>query len=66
MDLTFVDNGDNTLTIPEQEEAELPEGQNTVIGNGTVNPETRVITLRITLVNLEDEPIELEVTYQPE
>ncbi len=52
-DLTFIDNGDNTLTIPEQEELTV----GTLIdGSGVVNPTTRVITFNIRFVELDDQP----------
>jgi hypothetical protein len=63
--LTFIDNGDNTLTIPDQEEATLPENLATIRGTGSVNPLTGVITLNITLVDFEDSPTEI-VTFVPE
>jgi hypothetical protein len=63
--LTFIDNGDNTLTIPEQEEETLPESLATITGTGSVNPLTGVITLNITLVDFEDSPTEI-VTFVPE
>lgn len=55
-DLTFIDNGDNTLTIPEQEESTLDPSQATIKGTGTVDPLTREITMFITLVDFEDQP----------
>jgi hypothetical protein len=56
-DLTFIDNGDNTITIPEQEESTLNEEQATIRGTGTVNPETREINIVITLVDFTDQPV---------
>ncbi|HMJ67887.1 MAG TPA: hypothetical protein VK508_03280 [Cyclobacteriaceae bacterium] len=52
-DLTFIDNGDNTLTIPEQEEATLGTS---IDGSGVVNPTTRVITFTIRFVELDEQP----------
>ncbi|CAN5244287.1 hypothetical protein BH23BAC1_BH23BAC1_13160 [soil metagenome] len=63
--LTFIDNGDNTLTIPEQEEQTLPDDLATISGTGSVNPLTGVITLNITLQDFEDSPTEI-VTFVPE
>lgn len=59
-DLTFIDNADNTLTIPEQEESTLAEEQATIRGTGIVDPVTRRITMTITLVDFEDQP---QVTF---
>lgn len=55
-DLTFIDNGDNTLTIPEQEESTLDPSQATIKGTGTVDPLTRQIVMFITLVDFENQP----------
>jgi len=55
-DLVFIDNGDNTLTIPPQEEATLPTDQATIDGTGVVDPVTRVLTFNIRLVDFEDQP----------
>ncbi len=55
-DLTFIDNGDNTLTIPEQEESTLNPSQATIKGTGTVDPATREIFMIITLVDFENQP----------
>lgn len=55
-DLTFIDNGDNTLTIPPQEDDTLPEELATIDGSGVVNPATRVITFTIRLVDFEEQP----------
>lgn len=56
MDLIFIDNGDNTLTIPQQEEDQLPENLATISGTGFVNPLTREIEMTITLHDFQDEP----------
>ncbi|HEY8933631.1 MAG TPA: hypothetical protein VIM65_00355 [Cyclobacteriaceae bacterium] len=48
-DLTFIDNGDNTLTIPVQQESTLPDSLATMEGFGVVDPETRQINMTITL-----------------
>lgn len=54
--LTFIDNGDNTLTIPPQEEDTLPDDVATIDGSGVINPTTRVITFTIRLFDYEDQP----------
>jgi hypothetical protein len=55
-DLKFIDNGDNTLTIPEQEEDALPAERATMKGDGFVDPTTRKITLNIQFVDFTDQP----------
>ena len=55
-DLVFIDNGDNTLTIPPQEESTLGTEQATIDGTGIVDPATRVLTFSIRLVDFEDQP----------
>ena len=52
MDLIFIDNGDNTLTIPEQEEEFIDDELATIKGSGVVDPVTREIILKVTLVIL--------------
>jgi len=65
MDLVIVDNDDNTITIPEQEEEFLNSEVATIQGTGTVDPVTRQIILIITLVDVpEEDPI--MITYLPE
>ncbi|MBN8575446.1 MAG: hypothetical protein J0L66_00815 [Cytophagales bacterium] len=54
--LTFVDNFDNTLTIPEQEQPELSSSVATIRGSGIINPVSRQITLTITLVDFSGQP----------
>lgn len=56
LDLTFRDNFDNTLTIPEQEEDSFPEELATIRGSGVVNPINREITMIITLVDFDNQP----------
>ena len=63
--LTFNDNGDNTLTIPEQEEATLITEQATIRGNGVVDPITGEIVLNIELVDFEGSPI-VTLIYIPD
>lgn len=55
--LQFKDNGDNTLTIPEQEEATLDPSQATIRGDGVVNPSTGEIILNIELVDFDGSPV---------
>lgn len=64
MDLVFIDNGDNTLTIPEQEEQNIDEELATIRGTGVVNPVTRQIIMNITLVDYDDQP-EFSITLNP-
>ncbi len=63
--LRFIDNGDNTITIPPQEEETLPESLATIEGNGSINPVTGAITLNIILVDFEDSPTET-ISFFPE
>lgn len=65
MSLTFIDNADNTLTIPEQEQPELPEESATIKGIGSFDPLTHEIYLIITLVDFEA-PNEVRITLKPE
>jgi len=65
MDLRFIDNGDNTLTIPEQEEETLDPSQATIKGFGVVDPATRKIIMTITLVDFTDQP-QVTITYLPD
>jgi hypothetical protein len=62
MDLKFVDNGDNTLTIPEQEEENLAPEVATIKGSGVVDPTNRKIIMTIILVDFKDQP---EVSFTP-
>jgi len=68
--LTFVDNGDNTILIPEQEDPSLNPDYATIRGKGTVDPVTGVIILNLELadfVTVEDTtkaPI-FTITYTP-
>ena len=54
--LTFIDNFDNTLTIPDQEQEEFPTELATIRGTGVVNPVTRQIIMTVILVDFEDQP----------
>jgi hypothetical protein len=56
-DLVFIDNGDNTLTIPPQEESTLPVEQATIDGTGVVDPTTRTLTFNVRLVDFENQPV---------
>lgn len=56
MDLEFVDNGDNSLTIPEQEEENIDEDFATIRGTGVVDPVSGKIILTITLMDFEEQP----------
>ena len=64
MNLNFIDNGDNTLTIPEQEEEFIDDELATIRGSGVVDPVTREIIMNITLVDFEDQP-EVSIVYKP-
>lgn len=55
-DLTFRDNGDNTLTIPEQEEETIVPEQATIRGSGYVSPINGEITLQVEFVDVEGNP----------
>lgn len=67
--LTFVDNGDNSLTILPQSNANL-ESTDTLQGNGSWNPRDRRITLNLQLklkrTNLPDTTIGFTQTYTPQ
>jgi hypothetical protein len=64
MDLKFVDNGDNTLTIPQQEEENLNEDLATIKGSGVIDPTTRKIIMTIMLVDFDNQP-EVTITLTP-
>lgn len=64
MDLKFVDNGDNTITIPQQEEENIDPEVATIKGSGVVDPTTRKIIMTIILVDFEDQP-EVSFTLTP-
>lgn len=64
MDLKFVDNGDNTLTIPQQEEENLAPEVATIKGSGVVDPTTRKIIMTIMLIDFENQP-EVSFTLTP-
>jgi hypothetical protein len=54
--LTFVDNGDNSVTIPPQHDTTLGTTNNTIDGSGVVDPTTRIITMTVRLVDYQDSP----------
>jgi hypothetical protein len=64
MDLTFIDNGDNTLTIPQQEEENIDPEFATIKGSGVVDPTTRKIIMTVILIDFEDQP-EISFTLTP-
>ena len=64
MSLKFIDNGDNTLTIPQQQEDKLPANLATIRGTGVVEPTTRSIIMTITLVDFSGSP-EVSFTLTP-
>ena len=45
-ELTFIDNGDNTLTIPPQKDSDEPDST-TIAGSGVVDPVTREISFTV-------------------
>lgn len=67
--LRFIDNGDNTLTIPAQTNAELGS-TDTLRGNGAWNPRDRRITLnfqvKIKLSTTRDTTLSYTQTYTPQ
>lgn len=67
--LSFVDNGDNTLTIPPQTNPNL-NSTDTLSGNGSWNPRDRRITLNLRIKqkrsNLPDTTIGFTQTYTPQ
>jgi hypothetical protein len=64
MDLIFIDNGDNTLTIPDQEEEFIDDELATIRGSGVVDPVTREIIMTVILVDFDDQP-EVSIVYKP-
>lgn len=54
--LTFEDNGDNTLTIPPQEDSTLPSDLSHIQGSGTVNPIDGTITMTVQLLDFDGQP----------
>jgi len=70
LDLTFIDNGDNTLTIPPQIEDVLSLASDTIQGTGSVNPSNGRLNFNIDLTFEteagEDTIIVLPIEYIPE
>jgi hypothetical protein len=54
--LSFIDNGDNTITIPPQKDPTLPSASSTIDGFGVVNPSTRAISMTVRLVDFDNSP----------
>ncbi|HEX8061493.1 MAG TPA: hypothetical protein VF473_11185 [Cyclobacteriaceae bacterium] len=54
--LTFIDNGDNTITIPPQKDPTLPSDAATIDGFGVVDPTTRTISMTVRLVDFDGSP----------
>ena len=67
--VSFIDNGDNTLTIPPQVSADLGAPYDTLRGNGLWNPQTKAITLNIKVkvpyTETRDTVITIPLTYTP-
>lgn len=67
--LTFVDNGDNSLTVPTQSSADLGS-TDTIKGSGAWNPRNRTITLnlqfKIALSATKDTTLNYVQTYTPQ
>ncbi len=68
--LTFIDNGDNSLTIPPQVNSELITNYDTLQGTGAWNPQTRQITLnvrfKVPLNNGTVQTLTIPYTYTPQ
>ncbi|SHG61918.1 hypothetical protein SAMN04488109_1104 [Chryseolinea serpens] len=54
--LKFIDNGDNTLTIPDQKDATLPADSATINGSGFVDPQTHDIFMKVKLAGYKGQP----------
>lgn len=71
MNFTFIDNGDNTLTIPKQAEEVLSAPNDTIQGTGSVNPLNGRLTFNIEVL-IKDQAgndssrIVVPITYIPE
>lgn len=67
--INFIDNGDNTLTIPTQVSPDLSSPYDTLRGNGLWNPQTRAILLNIRLKlpvsDTKDTVITVPFTFTP-
>lgn len=55
-DLTFIDNGDNTLTIPPQQEETFDPDSALIDGFGTVNPVTRELSFTVREAARKNQP----------
>lgn len=71
MDFRFIDNGDNTLTIPRQAEEMLSTPNDTIQGTGSVNPLNGRLTFNIEVIlkdstGRDSSRIVVPVTYIPE
>jgi hypothetical protein len=69
--LQFVDNGNNTLTIPKQINSELTAPRDTLSGTGLWNPQTRRITLNLRLKTVsnttrKDTTVTISIVYIPQ
>lgn len=64
--LTFVDNGDNTLTIPQQKQPEFDANRSTIKGIGSVNPLTRELFFTINYLNADSVFLETKITLTPQ
>lgn len=62
-DLVFVDNLDNTITIPQQTEQTIEEN-NMISGSGAYNPVNGVITLNISLEEIPEAPV-IQISFTP-
>ncbi|MVM31852.1 hypothetical protein GO755_17520 [Spirosoma sp. HMF4905] len=67
--LTFIDNGDNSLTVPTQSNATLGS-TDTIKGTGAWNPRNRVITMnlqfKLALSSTKDTTVNYTQTYTPQ
>jgi hypothetical protein len=64
--LEFIDNGDNTLTIPEQQTDALPDSLATLRGSGQVNPQNGEIILNVIFADIPDlSPFTIRYNREP-
>ncbi len=67
--VSFIDNGDNTLTIPAQVSEDLGAPYDTLRGTGLWNPQTKAITLNIRVKvpfsETKDTVVTVPLTYTP-
>jgi len=67
--VSFIDNGDNTLTIPPQVSVDLGTPYDTLRGTGLWNPQTKAITLNIRVKvpysETKDTVVTVPLTYTP-